>query len=440
MKKILSIILIVITLLSLCVSVNATEAQAPVSIITITNCDTGRAIADDELAQFIYHEINDTEFALTSVKGGYYVDFTQGGLQPAWSEVVYTKIEKEFGRIQIAMPDGSLLADGDTADNIAESLTLYDSSSEAIETGWYFTTEEDVPIKIMALGDSLTYGVNPDSTDINTSYRGDLSEYLMDYFDKVAFTGSIKTETTIKEKWLLRHSGYPGYVIEDAYGNPDHPGINEMVPPMMQKYRPDIVVMMLGTNDCAMLAGQSDMETAMDELMVRWENLIRSITFELPDDGLLICCSVPPMLGERDEKFNARLEEKVNELETAGLKITFLDTAAAFEGHKEYISSDGTHLSDLGNSALAEVICTEIASNYGTNGVKGEGQAITFVEESVPEESKPESSVPEVQEEVEQDNNEEATDNTMLIILIAMVVLMLIAIILLLVFRKKMKE
>ena len=436
MKRIVSVILICILVLGLCVTAYATEEQSPLTMITITNCDTGRAIADDELAQFLYHEISDTEFSLTSVKGGYYVDFTQGGLTESWSEIVYTKIAREHGRIQIAMPDGSVLADSDSADTVAESLVLYESGSDALETGWYFTEAEDAPVKIMALGDSLTYGVNPDSAELNTSYRGDLSEYLMDYFDKVVFTGSVKTETALGDKWLLRHSGYPGYVIEDVYGNPDNPGINEMVPLMMEKYTPDIVVMMLGTNDCGLLGGSLDIESDMDALMVRWENLIHNIVSGLPDDGLLICCSLPPMLGERDEKFNARLEEKVNELAEGGVKITFLDTAAAFEGHNEYISSDGVHLSKQGNSALAEVICAKICENYGRNGQKGQGQAVTFEEESKPEESKPESSSPEVNEKIPEENN---SDNTMLYILIGMSALMLIAIILLISLRKKLK-
>ncbi len=437
MKRFIAIVLIFVTVLGLCVSVSATEAQEPISMVTITNCDTGRVIADDELGQFIYHEISDTEFALTSIKGGYYVDFTQGGLNESWTEIVYTVINAGYDRVQIAMPDGSLLGDNDSTESITDSLALYASGSDGIETGWLITSEEDVPVKIMALGDSITWGVNPDSTELNTSYRGELSEYLVDYFDKVVFTGSVKTETTILDKWLLRHSGYSGYVIEDVYGNSNHPGINEMVPPMMKKYSPDIVIMMLGTNDCGLLSGSLDIEADMDELMMRWENLIRSITVELPDDGLLICCSIPPMLGERDEKYNARLEEKVNELKTAGLKITFLDTAAVFEGNKDYISSDGVHLSKKGNSALAEVICTEITANYGTNGVKGEGITISFIEESEPETSEPESVAPEVMGEASEENGK---DNSMLFVLIGMVALMFVAIILLLVFRKKMKE
>ena len=438
MKRTTAIILTLIFLLSLPLSVSANETQEAISLVTVTNCDTGRAIADDELEQFIYHEVAENQFSLTSIKGGYYIDFTQGGLQPSWSEVVYTIIERDYGRVQIAMESGELLGDNDSQDSVADSLALYESGSDDIATGWFITNAEDVPVKIMALGDSLTYGVTPDSEELNTAYRGDLSEYLVDYFGKVVFTGGVKTETSINDKWLLRHSGYPGYVIEDTYGDPLHPGMNEIAPSLMEKYSPDIVVMMLGTNDCGMLGGSLDIEADMDELMVRWESLIRSITFELPDDGLLICCSVPPMLGERDEMFNQRLEEKVNELETAGLKITFLDTAAVFEGNDDYVSSDGTHLSSKGDSALAEVICAKIAENYGRNGVKGEGEQVTFVEEQTPEISEIESSAAPSQPE-ENTYSENSTDYTMLIVLIGIVTVMLIAIILLLIFRKKFK-
>ncbi len=435
MKRITALLAVLILAAGLVLPAGAAASQPAISMVTITNCDTGRAIVEDELAQFIYHEISENQFSLTSVKGGYYVDFTGGTISESWSEVVYTRIEKEHGRCQIAMPNGLLLADNDSMDTSLESLELYSSDSEALETAWYITDQNKNMLHIMTVGDSLTYGVNPDSDGLNTSYRSALSSYLLDYFGAVSFTGNIKTETAISDKHLLRHSGYSGYVIEDVYNISDHPGYLPLLEPMLNKYTPNVVIMMLGTNDCGLLGGGTDAEGDIEKLMERWEKFVITIVEKLPEDGLLICCSIPPMVGTRDELYNEKIKDKVEELAEAEVSIAFADVASVFEGNGQYFSSDGVHLSDDGNLAVAEVICEVVAANFSRDGFLGQGEDISFTEQSEAQES---ISAP-VTEPSENQNEAQGDDLTVIIILSGVVVLMLAAIVLLLVFRKKMK-
>ncbi len=66
-----------------------------------------------------------------------------------------------------------------------------------------------------------------------------------------------------------------------------HPGIRPMVDDMMAKYQPDIVIMMLGTNDLGLSLMTGD-------IIPRWEDLVRQIEKQLPENGMILCASFPP--------------------------------------------------------------------------------------------------------------------------------------------------
>ncbi len=445
MKKILLVFCVVVLILGLSVNALAGNDTDGVAFVTITNCDTGKSISEDELSQFLYHDQGDGRFTLTSIRGGYYVDFTQGGLKESWYEIVYTVKELENNRVQIVMEDGSLLADSGKKKSCAESLELYAADSTALETGWYIT--EDIgPVKILPLGDSLTFGTNPDDTENDpVGYREKLSGYLLDYFNMLCFVGPQNTPTLLTDKFLLRHAGYPGYVIEDVYGDDLHPGINTLVPEIMEEYTPDIVVLMIGTNDCTMLAGSLDMDSDMAALADRWKALIKQIDEKLPDDGMVICCSIPPLLGGRDELLNEKIKSGVEALKEEEIKVSFADVYSLFENNDDYLSSDGAHLSNKGYSAVAEYLCKFIALEYGRNGVKGEGMEVTFEEVEPPEESKVEESKVEEKPSEPESTVEPETQpvpegkEQIFFILVGVIALMVIAIIILLILKRKSK-
>lgn len=407
--------------------------------IVLTNVDTGRTIYFGEYNQFVMHDYEDGTFSLTSERSSTFVQFTSYGVDYAYEEVMYTTIDCGNNRVQIQLPDGTLLADDDQGDGYGANLAFYAAGDNSPETGWYITSEEEQPIKILCLGDSITYGTNPDDTGMNISYRRDLSQYLVDYFGEVVFTGTQKTDgALVTDKNLLRHSGYPGYAIEAVYGE-SIPGISDLTYSMMYKYSPDVVVLMIGTNDCANIPIMN--ETELENLVYRWENLVRNIESMLPEDGTIICCTIPECenIGDKDVKYNDAITEKATALMEEGLKISIADVYSEFDGHSEYLSSDGTHLSNEGNSAVAKCICRVIASLYGPNGVKGEGQEITF-EEAVTETVESSQVVMEETEpEAEPYDFDPQIDYTIPIIFGALALFMIAAIIVLLIIKKKRK-
>ncbi len=250
--------------------------------VVLTNCDTGRCVYTEQYNQFVCHDYGNGSCSFTNERSSAFLDFTEEGMEYSYSEVRYTLIDTGFSRYQIMTEDGRFVIDTDEGETNEASVGLADGGSKAVNTAWYITENADDVIKVMPLGDSLTWGSNPDVMGPNLSYRCELSGFLVDYFGDVVFTGNETTEGFYCDtKALMRHSGYCGYVIEDVYHVSDHPGLSEMTTPMIEKYAPDIVIMMLGTNDCAMVSGSSEINALMD----RWEGFVRNIEEKLPENG-----------------------------------------------------------------------------------------------------------------------------------------------------------
>jgi hypothetical protein len=182
--------------------------------------------------------------------------------------------------------------------------------------------------------------------------------------------------TTIEEKALLRHSGYPGYVAEDAWGNPSHPGIKPLVSGMSLKYDPDIVLLSIGTNDCGLMSGNGYTKQEMDEQLVRYENLIKEIEAFMDDNDVLFCDTITPganlFINSIKEDHSIGIKSIIERLSDRGYKMAVGDTRSTLTaaGINNIISTDGVHLSVYGSSVLADSWYDIITAAYNKNSVK----------------------------------------------------------------------
>ncbi len=363
MKKWISIFLITILLLS-CVSVTANSS----TLVNIMNCDTGRLITDmNGNTQFnMIHEGEKTQFIDSE---GKYLNLCNGKAALSTDVVAYSVTELSRHRSLIQLPNMSYVYDSD--EGLTNDATIaYDSEGKAIRCAWFITpVNQGRPLRILCLGDSLTYGVDLElsgTTSPRVAYRQTLSSSMIDYFGAVAFVGNVdEYTTTVNDPYLYRHSGYSGYVIEDVYHVDQHPGIKPMVDDMMAKYQPDVVIMMLGTNDLGLAIMTGD-------IIPRWEDLVMQIEKQLPENGMILCSALPTIAGSTKEPmFNEKIQARIHELANQGFKIGFADPYTPLsENEAAYLNTDGVHFNSRGYRVISDVFTQAITSAYDDQGQK----------------------------------------------------------------------
>jgi lysophospholipase L1-like esterase len=136
-----------------------------------------------------------------------------------------------------------------------------------------FQLTRTTPLRIMALGDSITAGVGANGSIVEDGgYRGPLAALLARAGYHLTFVGSRSDYSkAINEK---AHEGWPGFVLRSF---PSDPGPGQLYGPLVRRALnaadPDIVLLMAGTNDMLRLekhaAGYTlpNILTSMDMLL-----------------------------------------------------------------------------------------------------------------------------------------------------------------------------
>ena len=161
--------------------------------------------------------------------------------------------------------------------------------------------EEDAPLRIMAMGDSITHGYINGDNGYRKYFCYDLQQAGFTNFDMVGPNNSWTSTATYDYNGTTitydpAHAGYSGYAIQ-AIGN--RSGILETVfqntytdnetgksGNMLEAYQPDIILLQIGTNDVldAQNSGIGD----------RLENLVDQILPYLEEDGDMLFLSTIP--------------------------------------------------------------------------------------------------------------------------------------------------
>ncbi|RYG22560.1 hypothetical protein EON82_16725, partial [bacterium] len=199
--------------------------------------------------------------------------------------------------------------------------------------------------KVLCVGDSLTQG------SISNNYRSHLAATLAERGYTFTSVGPEPNPNTDGANNLLRHGGMTRYKILDiAYGTADRPDL--AIGSMMTVYRPNLVLLMLGTNDRL-----STITVAI--LKDRYNQLLDNLFAVDPDVQVVMAC---PPNGAPDPTTNraefvvmceTAVREVVAERKAAGRSVSFVDMVGVLDPATDFLPGDLLHPNALGNAKLA---------------------------------------------------------------------------------------
>jgi lysophospholipase L1-like esterase len=213
------------------------------------------------------------------------------------------------------------------------------------------------PCRILALGDSITYGAG----GAGGGYRVPLFRMARERNREVTFVGRVKTgpPTVGGVAFPSGHEGYPGYTIAPCGGRN---GILPLVPGAMASANPHVVLLMIGTNDV-------DAGCDLPSMPARLGALVDAIFLANRDTFVMVANLVP----SQDEAFDARaltygstLPGLVSERAHASggrRRIAFVDMTSAFRKVPDYrtkLFADMLHPNDAGYAVMADVWATAL--------------------------------------------------------------------------------
>lgn len=193
------------------------------------------------------------------------------------------------------------------------------------------------PVRILAVGDSLTEGAK--SSD-RSGYRKDLYAGLTAAGYAVTMVGS----QSGGEFPQPHHEGHGGWTVADIAGQVDG---------WIKDTRPDVILLMIGTNDVIGASHETDPAKAKADVEAadaRLKALLDRITAGAPKADLIVA-SIPPMYTDLTGPYNAAIPGLVDAAHKAGHRVTFCDIAKS--GVTVADEADYVHPNDAGYSKIA---------------------------------------------------------------------------------------
>lgn len=199
--------------------------------------------------------------------------------------------------------------------------------------------------KILPFGDSITRGAK--SSD-DGGYRTPLYKLILAAKQKATFTGSAANgpSTVSGQPFPRAHEGHAGWTIDPGFNmlSSSYSGISKLVPSPALDANPNIILLMIGTNDLFAR------ETA--NMATRLEALLDKIVLNAPN-ALIVLAQITPL--EKGSAaltaYNAKIPGIVQTRAAKGQHIIGVDMS------KLPISqlSDGTHPNDQGYAYMADI-------------------------------------------------------------------------------------
>ncbi|MUG96743.1 carbohydrate-binding protein [Scytonema sp. UIC 10036] len=210
-----------------------------------------------------------------------------------------------------------------------------------------FATSSNHPFKIMPLGDSNTFGmIEWDSG----AYRDDLWHLLKNGGHNINFVGP---RSTGPQGFDRDNAGFGGWRIRDIASNNDG---NGNVNIWLDTYKPDMVLLTIGTND---ILKNDDINNAPTRL----SNLIDQITNKVPNAQVLVASIAPittnPQQNQQGKDFNFGIpnvrkgvSQIVSDKAASGKKVSFVDAYNALTPND---LQDKVHPTQNGYNKVAQV-------------------------------------------------------------------------------------
>lgn len=228
------------------------------------------------------------------------------------------------------------------------------SGGEGSDPGFAPCPTDGDPCAILPLGDSITEGFGSSGG----GYRVQLFRDAVEDGKNITFVGSLMNGPNNVPDFPKSHEGHGGYTIDSDGG---HSGISgQITDNALSMYSPNIVLLMIGTND---LNGNVDVNNAPNRL----GNLMDDILTQAPD-ALLVVATIIPMEngnGNKVEPYNATIPQLVADRAAEGKHVIAVDNWAAFTANANYSSAwmgDMLHPNDAGYAVLGSAFYDAIAA------------------------------------------------------------------------------
>ncbi|WP_369242181.1 ricin-type beta-trefoil lectin domain protein [Streptomyces sp. R21] len=196
----------------------------------------------------------------------------------------------------------------------------------------------NTPLRVMPLGDSITWGVG---SSTGNGYRGPLWDMLATDGHPLDFVGTLRGGSMSDPD----NQGHQGYRIHQ---------IAELADASLTRYRPNVVTLMIGTND---LAGSYQVSTAADRL----KSLVNQITADVPDATVLVASLVVSTSGSEEQyraAYNQAIPQIVSEAQSAGKHVAYVDMSSLTTADLD----DALHPNDAGYQKMADAFHRGIQS------------------------------------------------------------------------------
>jgi lysophospholipase L1-like esterase len=203
------------------------------------------------------------------------------------------------------------------------------------------------PCVIMPLGDSITYGYG---STTGGGYRVELFTLAVAAGPSITFVGSGASgpDTVAGKPFPKENEGHPGYTIDDST-SPPTTGISPLVDHAMATYKPNVILLLIGTND---MHYQVDVANAPTRLGA----LIDQIIADAPQ-ALVVVSTLIPAKGAQDvltQAYNAKVPGVVQERAAAGKHVTLVDMYPVLKVWSYADYSDSEHPNDTGYSLMGQ--------------------------------------------------------------------------------------
>lgn len=203
---------------------------------------------------------------------------------------------------------------------------------------------------ILPLGDSITAGTG--STH-GAGYRLELFRLAQEHARALTYVGRSSSGPTqvASVPFPRAHEGHSGYLIDTG---PERPGLLPIMDPVFAAVAPNIVLLMIGTND---IPWKLDLPNEPKRLGV----LIDKITSLAPNALVVVAQIGPTAFAERTAlvaAYNAGIPAVVAERVALGKHVALVDMFTPFVSTPDYATAllvDEVHPNDAGHALIGQI-------------------------------------------------------------------------------------